>query len=264
MSKFDSKKFREEQYKKSLRDLEEKIEATAEMSPSEAAFHKMSKTVSKNKKAVFIGLSIIFAIFAIVVVSVENSNSKESKATLEFEKIEKKYEKNTSLKAPEKIKELEEFQKNFTTKNANLRSTKLLSDQYAANKEYAKAADLLEKIATSIEGPKEAKAYFFYLSGNYREQAKDNQTAMKNYSIVLSLINNNKETKVLQAWTQFQIGRLHLLSGNKDKAIEELKKIIELDADVSANPQMQGQGPSPAIIEVKQLAATILLKLNKG
>ena len=118
--------------------------------------------------------------------------------------------------------------------------------------DFAKAADYLEKTADLVSDSKEIKAYYYYVAASHREKTKDNKLALENYSKAANLLTNNRETHTLSAWTYYQSGRLRLANGEKEAAIKDLNKVLDIDSEASD------------MAEIKKLATYLLIKANKG
>ncbi|MCE9500320.1 MAG: hypothetical protein K8R21_07470 [Leptospira sp.] len=153
-----------------------------------------------------------------------------------------------------KIKDYEELQQSYSLTKPILRTSKVISDLYARNGEFGKAAELIEKAGKKIDEPKEIKAYYFYIAGNYREQAGDLKAALQNYSVSGALLSNSKSTPGFAAWSLYHTGRLRLATGDKEGAKKDLRKVLEIESDQSQS------GAKSA----KELATFLLIKLNKG
>jgi tetratricopeptide (TPR) repeat protein len=254
MSKFDRKKFRENlKQQKQEKDYEIELE-TEERSPAEKLLLKFVHFLKENRLRVFLGFLLILIIISAVVAVGEYNKYKENLAILEAEKLEKKIEKALPFDDTAKIKEMEEFLKNHSARSAQIRISKQLMDIHIKAGEYQKAFPIAEKIATSIESPKEVKAYFYYLLGNYSEQSGDKKISLEAYKKAYEQISGKKEMVVMSSWTLFQIGRLKYEQGDKEGSIVDLKKVLELDSD-----QM-----GFALKQPKLMSTYLLLKINKG
>jgi len=106
----------------------------------------------------------------------------------------------------------------------------------------------------SVKSPKEIKAYFYYLEGNFSEHAGDKKNSLEAYKKALEQINGKKELVVMNSWTLFQVGRLKYDLGDKEGSISDLKKVLELESD-----QLEF-----ALRQPKLMATYLILKINKG
>lgn len=251
MAKFDRKKFREEQFKKSQVEYNDPLE-NFEGSKTELLFLKFSRFFARNRTQFFIGIGIfIVAIVAIVAIG-EYLDYRTNQATIQIEKVEKKHAKNFSLDTKTKIQDFETLLATYSSKDAKLRIYKRIADLHVEAFEFAKAAEYLEKAAELVGDSKEIKAYYYYVAGSHREQSKDSKLALQNYAKASALLANNRETHSLSAWAYYQTGRLRLLNGEKDAAIKDLNKVLDIDSEASD------------MAEVKKLATYLLIKANKG
>jgi len=251
MAKFDRKKFREEQFKKSQVEYNDPLE-NFEGSKTELLFLKFSRFFARNRSQFFIGIGIFIATIVTVVAVGEYLDYRTNQATIQIEKVEKKHAKNFSLDTKTKIQEFETLLNTYSSKDAKLRIFKRISDLHVEAFEFAKAAEYLEKAAELVGDSKEIKAYYYYVAGSHREQAKDSKLALQNYAKASTLLANNRETHSLSAWSYYQTGRLRLLNGEKDAAIKDLNKVLDIDSEASD------------MAEVKKLATYLLIKANKG
>jgi tetratricopeptide (TPR) repeat protein len=254
MAKFDRKKFRENlKQQKEEREYEVELDAE-EKSPAEKLLLKFVHFLKENRFRVFLGLLFIFLVVSAVVVVGEYNKYKENLSILEAEKLEKKIDKSIPLDDPAKIKEMESFLQAHSAKAAQIRISKQLMDIHVKAGEYQKAFPIAEKIASTIESPKEVKAYFYYLQGNYSEQAGDKKISLEAYKKALEQINGKKDMIIMNSWTLFQVGRLKYELGDKEGSIVDLKKVLELESD-----QM-----GFALKQPKLMSTYLLLKINKG
>ena len=246
MAKFDRKKFREEQFKKSQQvEYNDPLE-NFEGSKTELLFLKFSRFFAKHRSQFFIGIGVFIAAIVTVVAVGEYLQYRTNQATIQIEKVEKRHAKNFSTDTNQKIKDYEALLDKYSSKEAKLRIYKRISDLQV------EAADYLEKAAELIADSKEIKAYYYYVAGSHREKAKDNKLALEDYTKASSLLANNRETHSLSAWTYYQTGRLRLLNGEKEAAIKDLNKVLDIDSEASD------------MSEVKKLATYLLIKANKG
>ena len=251
MAKFDRKKFREEQFKKSQVEYNDPLD-NFEGSKTELLFLKFSRFFARHRSQFFIGIGVFIAAIVIVVAVGEYLQYRTNQATIQIEKVEKKHAKNFSADTNQKIKDYEALLEKYSSKEAKLRIFKRISDLHVEAFEFGKAADYLEKAAELIDDSKEIKAYYYYVAGSHREKTKDNKLALDDYSKASSLLANNRETHTLSAWTYYQTGRLRLLSGEKEAAIKDLRKVLDIESEASD------------MAEVKKLATYLLIKANKG
>lgn len=254
MAKFDRKKFRENlKQQREEREFEGELEAE-EKSPAERLLLKFVHFLKENRLRVFLGMLFIFLVISAIVVVGEYNKYRENLSMLEAEKLEKKIEKTLPLDDLGKIKEMETFLQSHSANSAQIRISKQLMDIHVKAGEYQKAFPIAEKIASKVESPKEVKAYFYYLQGNYSEQAGDKKISLEAYKKALEQINGKKEMIIMNSWTLFQVGRLKYELGDKEGSIVELKKVLELESD-----QM-----GFALKQPKLMSTYLLLKINKG
>lgn len=254
MAKFDRKKFRENlKQQREEREYEVELEAE-EKSPAEKLLLKFVHILKENRLRVFLGMLFIFLVISAVVVVGEYNKYRENLSILEAEKLEKKIEKSIPLDDLAKIKEMETFLQSHSAKSAQIRISKQLMDIHVKAGEYQKAFPIAEKIASTVESPKEVKAYFYYLQGNYSELAGDKKISLEAYKKALEQINGKKEMIIMNSWTLFQVGRLKYELGDKEGSIVDLKKVLELESD-----QM-----GFALKQPKLMSTYLLLKINKG
>lgn len=251
MAKFDRKKFREEQFKKSQVEYNDPLD-NFEGSKTELLFLKFSRFFARHRSQFFIGIGVFIAAIVIIVAVGEYLQYRTNQATIQIEKVEKKHAKNFSADTNQKIKDYEVLLEKYSSKEAKLRIFKRISDLHVEAFEFGKAADYLEKAAELIDDSKEIKAYYYYVAGSHREKTKDNKLALDDYSKASSLLANNRETHTLSAWTYYQTGRLRLLNGEKEAAIKDLSKVLDIESEASD------------MAEVKKLATYLLIKANKG
>ncbi|MBK8395192.1 MAG: hypothetical protein IPL26_08100 [Leptospiraceae bacterium] len=251
MAKFDRKKFREEQFKKTRVEYNDPLE-NFEGSKTDLLFLKFSRFFSRNRTQFFIGIGIFIVAIVTIVAVGEYLDYRMNQATIQIEKVEKKHAKNFSLDTKTKIQEYESLLANYSSKESKLRIYKRISDLHVEAFEFSKAADYLEKAAELVGDSKEIKAYYYYVAGSHREQSKDNKLALQNYAKAASLVATNRETHSLSAWAHYQTGRLRLLNGEKEAAIKDLNKVLDIDSEASD------------MAEVKKLATYLLIKANKG
>ena len=153
-----------------------------------------------------------------------------------------------------KIEDLENFLKEHDIKSLKVRVSKVLSSLYAEKKDFAKAAEYMEIAASNIQDVKEVQAYFYYTAGNYFENSENIKKAMESYSSASNLISENKELPNLNAMVLYGLARMKIKEGQKDSAISDLKKILEIESKYEG----------PILTEIKQTSTYLILKLNKG
>ena len=252
MSKFDRKKFREEQFKKSVEleviDKYEDFQGTK----TELLLMKTGDFILKHRINFIFGISILVLSVVLFVGIKEFLEYRINNATVEIEKVERKIAKNFNLTTQNKIQEYEKLLQQFSFKEAKLRIYKRLSDLHYESFDLVKASEYLEKSAELIEEPKELKAYYFYIAGTYRETSKDNVLALSDFTKASNFVTNNRETQSLTALCFYQAGRLKLLSGDKEAAQKDFNKVIDIESE------------NPEVIEIKKLATFLLIKANKG
>jgi tetratricopeptide (TPR) repeat protein len=251
MAKFDRKKFREEQFKKSQVEYNDPLE-NFEGSKTELLFLKFSRFFARHRARFFIGIGVFVAATVAFVAVGEFLHYRTNQATIQIEKVEKKHAKNFSTDTAQKIKDYEALLEKYSSREAKLRIFKRISDLYVEAFDFAKAADYLEKTADLVSDSKEIKAYYYYVAASHREKTKDNKLALENYSKAANLLTNNRETHTLSAWTYYQSGRLRLANGEKEAAIKDLNKVLDIDSEASD------------MAEIKKLATYLLIKANKG
>jgi tetratricopeptide (TPR) repeat protein len=252
MAKFDRKKFREEQFKKSQQvEYNDPLE-NFEGSKTELLFLKFSRFFSRHRSQFFIGIGIFIAAIVTFVAVGEYLQYRTNQATIQIEKVERKHAKASSVDTKAKIKDYEVLLEKYSSKEAKLRIYKRISDLHVEAFEFSKAAEYLEKVAELVADSKEIKAYYYYVAGSHREKTKDNKLALQNYFKASTLLTNNRETHSLSAWTYYQIGRLRLLNGEKEAGIKDLNKVLDIESEATD------------LAEVKKLATYLLIKANKG
>jgi tetratricopeptide (TPR) repeat protein len=252
MAKFDRKKHREELLEKSKQETVKDKYEDFQGTKSELLLLKAGDFILEKRKEFLIGLAIIITIIVGVVGFKEFKEYRINSATEEVEKLDKKIAKNFSLTTANKIQEFEALLNKTSIKDGKLRIYKKLSDLHVQAFELNKAAEYLEKSGELISEPKELKAYYFYIAGNYREQNKEIPKAIENYSKACNFVGNNREIQSLSAWSHYNAGRLKLANGNSEAAIKDLNKVIDIESE------------NLDIVEVKKLSTFLLLKLNKG
>ena len=261
MAKFDRKKHRDDMFQKQkqqkeqeqLKLLEEKKYEEFEGSKSELFFLKASDFMARHRVKVFGGILAVLAVVGITIGVKEYITTKEEKATIAAEALETKLSK-PGLDVDARIKELEGFLSSNDAKNTTLRFSKKLADLSADKKDFKKAAESMEKAISLLNEPKELKAYYHYLAGSYRENAKEVKPALDHYSKASALLGSNRETNTFSAWCLYHSARMKLQDNQKEAAVSDLKKIISIE------PQYE----TAFLSDVKQLSLYLLLKLNKG
>ena len=254
MAKFDRKKFRET-LKQSKLEKENELELELqEKSPAEKILITLLHSIKENRLRVFLVIVLLLVIFGGVIAVGEINQYRENQAILEAEALEKKLEKTSGLDDVSKIKEFETFIDKHSDKSAGIRISKQVLDLYLKSGDYQKASAYAGKIAMSVKSPKEIKAYFYYLEGNFSEHAGDKKNSLEAYKKALEQINGKKELVVMNSWTLFQVGRLKYDLGDKEGSISDLKKVLELESD-----QLEF-----ALRQPKLMATYLILKINKG
>ncbi len=252
MAKFDRKKHREEFLEKSKQEVFVDKYADFQGTKSELLLLKFGDFILEKRKEFLIGLAIILSITISFIGFKEFKYFRIKSATEEIEKLDKKVSKNFNLTTGNKIQEFEALLNNTSIKDGKLRIYKKLADLHVQAFEMNKAAEYLEKSGELLYEPKELKAYYFYIAGNYREQNKEIPKAIDNFTKATNFVGNNREVQSLTAWSYYQSGRLKLANGNSEGAIKDLNKVIDIESE------------NPDIVEVKKLATFLLLKSNKG
>ncbi len=253
MAKFDRKKFRGSLQQNKQEQLFEQDLEGGDKSLIEKFLVKISHFIQENRVRVLMSLVFIFVVLSSLIAIGEYTKYKEKQAILESEKLEKKIEK-ISESDPTKLKEMEAFLQEHTSKSATLRISKQIMDIHIKNGEFQKASQYAEKMASSIETPKELKAYFFYIQGNLAEQAGDKKISLEAYKKAEEQISGKKDMVIMNSWTLFQIGRLKFELGDKEGSISELKKVLELDSEQLGF----------ALKQPKLMSTYLILKINKG
>lgn len=224
------------------------------MTGAEKAFAIFFSKIGENKKPVLIGVVVLFVTVVTVVGWNEYRADQFTKGTIAIESLEKELQLKPNTDLAEKIKRYEAIASTYSSPSLDLRLSKTLGDLYARNGEFQKAAEKLESAGKQIDELPEPKAYYFYLAGNYRENANQLAEAETNYFTASSLLSGRKNVSGFYAWTLYQAGRLKLKNGKKEEAQELLKKV--LDQDISS--------PSEEFKAVKELSAYLLLKASQG
>ncbi|MBM9501642.1 hypothetical protein JWG44_15415 [Leptospira sp. 201903071] len=214
---------------------------------------KFFRSVAAHIKEVLIGAGVILAIVLAIVTYVQYQESQFEKGTIALEALDKKFRLNPAIDLKEKIQAYEEVSSQYSSKKLELRLAKILSDLYARNGEFQKAADKLEWAGKKIDEPTEVKAYYFYLAGNLREREGNLASAETNYGTAANLLTNTREANGFLAWSLYQTGRLQAKNGKKSEAIQSLKKV--LDQDIKT--------PASDYNTVKQYATFLLVQLNQ-
>jgi len=252
MAKFDRKKFRD-----NLRQEQQKSQEEQELenkTPTERVLISILQVIRANRVRVLSGILFIVFIFALVLGIRQYNQYRENQALLEAEKLEKKLEKSNNIEDSAKLLEMEAFLQKNKGKLAELRVSKEAMDLHIKAGQYLKASEYSLIIANTLQNPPELKAYFFYVHGSLCEEAGDKAKALEAFSKVLSLNAGKKEMSVMNTWSLFQIGRLKFESGDKEGAISELKKVLDME-----NEQLDF-----ALRQPKLMATYLILKINKG
>jgi tetratricopeptide (TPR) repeat protein len=254
MSKFDRKKFREELRKKELEAMEKNPFENFEGSQTELFLLKVSHYIAKNK---FIVLGILLSIVLAVAIAIgvdEYLKYKHENAVAEIEKIEKKHSKDPAITLDAKIQDYETFLQTHDSARINIRTFKSLANLYAEKKDFEKASSYMEKAANLASDVAEVQAYLYYSAGNLFEANKNYKKALENYSKASGLTFTNRELPNLNAMIYYSMARMKLEEGQKDAAVQDLKKLLEIEAKYE----------NPVLSEAKQMATYLILKLNKG
>ncbi len=220
-------------------------------SASELLFLKFSRWIGNHRLKIAIGFGVFFVSMTAVISYLEYRDSQIQKDTATFEEIETKH-KRSNATIDVKIQDFESFLANHSSHAMELRVWKELSGLYAEKKDWEKAAEYIEKAGKSIDQPKEVKALYFYLAGNYRDQSGKEKEALENYTVSSSILETSNEIASFKAWAFYQTGRLRFATGNKQGAKEILEKVLRIEAKGMENLE-----------EVKLLSSYILLKLGK-
>lgn len=230
------------------RDLED-FQGTS----TELFFIKLTRRIQRNRIQVLAGLVAVFVILASVIGYLEYSSYKELKSTEKLENILESWTTNPLIPSKDKISVMENFHANDSSGAVKIRTAKILADLYVQEKNFAKAAELLETSGKKIDPLRESKAYYFFLAGNYRELAGEKDLALANYEISASLLDSLREAPSFKAWAIYQVGRLKYEKGDKNGASDSLRKVLNLEP-----------GEAQADLEeVKKLSTFLLLKLSK-
>jgi tetratricopeptide (TPR) repeat protein len=254
MGKLDRKKFRKELKEKEILAKEENPYEDFEGSPVELFFVRVGNFISQNRVPFF---GTIFGILLLIIAIVawgEFRKYREDNATGDVERLERRHEKNPAVTLDDKIKDYEVFLEQHSTRNTNLRVSKVLADLYAEKKDFSKAAGHMEKAASLATELKEVQTFYYYIAGIYRDGAGESKLALENFQRASTSLGNNKEAPNLSAWIYFHLGRLKVAEGQKESGIADLKKVLDAEAKYEG----------PALAEVKQLATYLILKTNKG
>lgn len=230
------------------RDLEE-FEGTK----TELFFIKLGRKIQRNRLRVFGSVLALVLIVSSVLGYLEYSDYREEKATEKLELILESWQKGESSSNQEKITLLRDFLENDSFGVVDTRVAKTLSDLLAEEGEYRKAAELLEVHAVKVSDLREAKAYYFFLAGNYRELADDKDLALKNYETSSTLLENLRETPSFRAWSLYHTGRLKSEKGDLAGAGDALRKVLLVETSEVGSD----------LTEVKKLATFLLLRLSQ-
>lgn len=217
---------------------------------AELYFIKFTAWLRERKKNLFVGLGIIGAIVVLFAGYSEYHDSRVEKASVILEKLHKFHQMNP-VDIARQIKDFEKTRSDFSESEIQLRTAKILADLYARNGEFAKAAELMEEAGTDIDDLREVKAFYFYIAGNYREQASQPGESLKDYETAANLVTNMRNMPGFMAWIYYQTGRLHYLNNNKEEAVKNLKKVMELN------------GNSEQFQKARQLSSYLLVKMNQ-
>ncbi|TGK00069.1 hypothetical protein EHQ53_04425 [Leptospira langatensis] len=234
----------------SIKDLD----PYADLTGAERAFAILFSKIGEHKKEVLFGLAVLFVTVVSVVGWNEYRAEQFRKGTIAIERLEKELAQNPMMELTDKIKKYEAVASTYSSPSLDLRLAKTLGDLYARNGEFQKAADKLEYAGKKIDELPEAKAYYFYLAGNYRESANQFAEAETDYFTASSLLGNRRNVSGFYAWSLYQAGRLKLKNGKKAEALELLKKVLEQEIS----------SPSEEFKSVKELSTYLLLKNSQG
>ncbi len=251
-SKFQKKKFSQLKREEELildRDL-----IDFQGTKTELFFIKLGRKISRNRLPVFGGMLFLFILFGSFLGYIEYAAYKEAKATEKLEILIESWQKDLFLSPEKKIQQLETFRESEAYGLVHIRLAKTLSDLYAQIGNYTKAAELLEESAQNIKDLKEARAFYYFLAGSYRELANEKEKSLKNYEISSSLLEDLRETALFRGWSLFHAGRLNMELGNSDLGSEYLRKVLALEP---------GEARSD-LTEVRKLSAYLLLKVSKS
>jgi tetratricopeptide (TPR) repeat protein len=222
-------------------------------SKTELFFIKLGRKIQRKRLQVFGSIFGLFFIIASLLGYFEYSDYREVKATERLELILEQWQRGEQPANEDRIKTLESFLADDSFGIVDTRVAKTLSDLYAEAGEYKKAANLLEIHGVKIPDIREAKAYYFFLAGNYRELADDKDIALKNYETASSLLENLRETPSFRAWSLYHTGRLKAEKGDITNASEVLRKVLLIEQSDAGTD----------LTEVKKLATFLLLKISK-
>ena len=120
MAKFDRKKFRDSlQQNKQEQEFEQDLEG-GDKTFIEKFLIKVAHKIQENRVRVLFSLAFIFVVLSSLIAIGEYSKFREKQAILESEKLEKKIEKLPESD-PTKLKEMEGFLQEHSSKSATLR-----------------------------------------------------------------------------------------------------------------------------------------------
>ncbi|MDF3818898.1 tetratricopeptide repeat protein [Leptospira sp. 96542] len=236
--------------KKKEAELIQKDEfADFEGSKSELIFLKFTHFLVRNRKNVFISITVAIVLLASVIGFFEFRDYQFQKETVALEDLKILNQKN-KLDLEKQIQGLEVFLKEQNTGKMELRVWKDLSKLHAEKGEFGKAAEYLENAGKRIDSPKEMKGLYFYIAGNYREHENNLAKSLENYQTASVVLETSRELNGFKAWSYYQTGRLFYLTGDKTKAKEFLEKSLKLEGAESQD-------------DVRLLSSYLLLKLGK-
>lgn len=229
MSKFKAKNILKEKTEQKLDPIPAKRPEEEEFKTGfEKAFDATIEFLVERRKYVLWGIVAALTIFVTVLGVFQYLKMKERRAVVALEiLLEGAYQ---SKPTPEKIRILNAFKSNFSSGTVTNRINKMLADLYSENKEYAKAAELLESLGSKLDFSNEWKAYFFYSAGLNREFANETAKALSDYTTANSLLKNPKETPQLIAWTLMASARILNQVDRKAEAKTNWKKVLEIDS----------------------------------
>lgn len=229
------------------RDLE-----NFEGSSIELFFIKLSRKIARNRLAFFGSILFVFFVLGSILGYFEFIHYKEVKSSEKLESIRESWLNLPSPSLEKKIEQLERFRKEDAYGSVKTWSAKILADLYVELKNYEKAASLLEEVAPSIQPYLEARAYYYFLAGNYRELSGNFSIALKNFERSNELLEKSNEVPFFKGWSYYHTARLNYEQGNLEKAKINLEKIFLLE------PSELNQD----LTDLKKQATYLLLKIS--
>ncbi|BDA77888.1 hypothetical protein LPTSP3_g08180 [Leptospira kobayashii] len=251
MDKFVKKNLIDKKREEEVRAHKDEF-ADFEGTKSELYFLKFSHFFVRNRRNVFLGIGAVVIVLAAVIGYFEYSDYRFQKETVVLEDLQSKAKK-ANLTPEKQIAELETFLKDQSTGRMELRVWKDLSRLYAEKGDFTKAAEYIELAGKKIDTPKEIKAYYFYIAGNYRDQVSDSKKALENYKIASTLLETSREINQFKAWAFYHTARLQFQNGDKVGAKTNLEKVLKIDGTTA-----------DSLEDVKLLASYLLLKIGKS